>query len=53
MCMKEAANAQPLLAVKCDVFAVGVAGGVTPTPAHFCSRSQDKLDWLQKAAVCM
>lgn len=41
--MKEAANAQPLLAVKCDVFAVGVAGVSFNALCHWLAIQKDTV----------
>ena len=53
ICIEKPAKAQPVLPVKSDVFAVGFASGVTPTPVHFCSRELHKLGLHLKAIVCL
>ena len=42
--MEKPAKAQPVLPVKCDVFAVGFASKVTPIAVHVDSREQNKLE---------
>lgn len=47
--IEKPAKVQPVLAVKCNVFAVGFAGGLTPTPVHFWSREQQQPGLYLKA----